>query len=122
MAFNQINKGKYSETTIKLKKSYEICSLIECTLKTGRTHQVRVHMNSINSSLVGDKLYGKNKANIYGKNKKNFNKFLLLKNFHRQALHAFTIGFTHPSTNKYLEFQSELPKDMLNLLEFVIKY
>ena len=66
MALNQSSNGKYSETSIKIKKSFEICSLVECTLKTGRTHQVRVHMNSINSPLIGDKLYGKNKKNRFG--------------------------------------------------------
>ena len=122
MSFNHTNKGKYSETLIKLKKSYQICSLVKCTLNTGRTHQVRVHMSSLDSPLIGDKLYGKNKTNKYGKDKKNFNKFLLLKNFYRQALHASTIGFNHPSTKKYLEFKSELPGDMFKLLEFVVKY
>lgn len=122
MAFNQNEKGKYSETIIKLKKSYNICSLIDCNLKTGRTHQIRLHMTSINCPLIGDKLYGKNRVNKYGKDKKNFNKFLFLKNFNRQALHAYKIGFTHPSTKKYLEFKSKLPQDMLKLLEFIVKY
>ena len=54
--------------------------------------------------------------------KKNFNKFLLLKNFHRQALHAYMIGFTHPTSKKTLAFKSELPEDMLKLLEFLFKY
>lgn len=122
MGFNQNGKGKYSETSIKIKKSFDICSLIECTLKTGRTHQVRLHMSNINSPLIGDKLYGKNKVNKYGKDKQNFNKFLLLKNFNRHALHAFKIGFIHPLTKKYLEFNSKLPEDMLKLLEFIVKY
>lgn len=122
MAFNQIKKGKYSETVIKLKKNYSICSLVECILKTGRTHQVRVHMNSINCPLIGDKLYGKNKINKYVKDKQNYHKFLILKNFNRQALHAHVIGFTHPSSKKYLEFKSNLPKDMSNLLDFLVKY
>ncbi len=70
MALNKTNIGKYSETFIKLKKSFVICSLIECTLKTGRTHQIRVHMNYINFPLVGDKIYGKNKIKIHSKDKK----------------------------------------------------
>ena len=114
--------GKYSETLVKLKKSFGIFSLIECTLKTGRTHQVRVHMNSINSPIVGDKLYGKNKQKIYSKDKKNINKFLLLKNFQRQALHAYMISFMHPKSKKTLKFETNLPDDMLKLLDFISKY
>ena len=117
-----MGKSEYSETFIKLKKNYEICSLIECTLKTGRTHQVRVHLSHINNPLIGDKLYGKNRVNTYGKEKKHFNRFLLLKNFERQALHAFNLGFIHPTKKKFIDFKSELPSDMLNLLEFIVKY
>jgi 23S rRNA pseudouridine1911/1915/1917 synthase len=79
-------------------------------------------MSNINSPLIGDKVYGKNKMNRYIKDKKNFNKFSFLKNFKRQALHAYFLGFVHPTTNKYVEFKSELPKDMLKLLEFLVKY
>jgi len=122
MTLNKLNNGKYSETSIKIIQSFGICSLIECTLKTGRTHQVRVHMNSIHYPLIGDKLYGKNKVSSYAKDKKNFNKFFPLKNFHRQALHAYAIGFIHPALKKILEFKSELPEDMLKLLEFLSKH
>ena len=65
MSLNQSQKGKFSSTKIKLINAYEIASLIECTLTTGRTHQVRVHMTSINSPLVGDKVYGKSKNNQF---------------------------------------------------------
>tara|TARA_B100001123_G_scaffold402476_1_gene490102 strand:- start:1621 stop:2592 length:972 start_codon:yes stop_codon:yes gene_type:complete len=122
MSLNKLNIGKFSETFIKIKKSFEICSLIECILNTGRTHQVRVHLTSINHPLIGDKLYGKNKVNSFGKDRKNFNRFLLLKNFQRQALHAHTLGFIHPTTKKKLIFESKMPHDMLKLLEFITKY
>jgi len=122
MAFNKIDEGKYSETLINLIKNYGICSLIECTLKTGRTHQVRLHLSNINYPLVGDKVYGTNKITKYGKDKKNFKNYLFLRNFQRQALHAYILGFVHPTTKKYVEFKSELPEDMLKLLEFVVKY
>ena len=65
--------------------------------------------------------YGKNKGNRYSKDKKNFNKFLLLKNFHRQALHAYVIGFVHPTLKKLVEFTSEFPEDMSRLLKLLSK-
>jgi len=61
MTLNQNKGGKFSQTIITLKKNFGICSIVECLLKTGRTHQVRLHMTSINNPIVGDKLNGKNK-------------------------------------------------------------
>jgi len=122
MSLNKNAKGKFSKTLITLKKTYKISSLIECELKTGRTHQVRLHMTSINYPIVGDKVYGKSKINQFGKNKDSFNQFLILKNFNRHALHAYHLGFQHPKSNKYIEFNSELPLDMKNLLDLLVKY
>jgi 23S rRNA pseudouridine1911/1915/1917 synthase len=122
MSLNNNGSGRYSKTHIKLIKSYEIASLVECKLETGRTHQVRLHMTSINSPLIGDKVYGKNKINQFSKNKNTFNKFLILKNFDRQALHAFHLGFRHPKTNNYIEYSNDIPKDMKNLLDLIVKY
>ena len=122
MALNNHNKGKYSATKIKLKKTYDIASLVECTLSTGRTHQIRLHMASINSPVIGDKVYGKYKFKKYEKNKDTFNKYLILKNFKRHALHAFHLGFNHPKSNKYIEFNNDLPEDMSNLLNLIVKY
>ena len=116
------SKGKYSKTKILLKKNFHIASLVECTLYTGRTHQIRLHLTSINSPLIGDKMYGKSKVNQYGKNRDNFNKFMILKNFERQALHASHLGFIHPRSNKKLIFNSKLPEDITNLLNLLVKY
>ena len=122
MSLNQNKKGKYSKTQIKLIASYQIASLIECKLETGRTHQVRLHMTSVNSPLIGDKVYGKSKINQFGKFKESFNKFLILKNFTRHALHAYHLGFKHPKSDIYLEFNNDLPKDMTDLLNLIVKY
>lgn len=77
-------------------------SLIECRLETGRTHQIRVHMASINHPLLGDE--------IYGPKSKPFNT-------NGQTLHAGVLGFMHPITNEYLEFKSELPEYFQNIIK-----
>ena len=122
MSLNNKQNGKFSKTEIKLIKSFENSSLIECSLHTGRTHQIRLHLTSINSPIVGDEIYGKNKTSKYGLDKKNFNKFLILKNFQRQALHAVHLGFFHPTLKKEMQFNSKLPEDMKNLLDLLLKY
>ena len=122
MTLFENKKGKYSETHTKINIKFKLCSLIECELKTGRTHQVRVHLSSIGNPIVGDKIYGKNKTNSFSKIKDNHNQFLLLKNFNRQALHAYFLGFKHPKTQKYMEFKSDLPLDFSNLLNYLSKY
>lgn len=122
MSLNNQENGKFSKTEIKLVKSFQNSSLIECILHTGRTHQIRLHLTSINSPIVGDEIYGKNKIGKYGLDKTTFNKFLILKNFQRQALHASHLGFFHPILKKNVEFTSKLPEDMKNLLDLLLKY
>ena len=122
MSLNQKGQGKYSKTDIVLKQSYKNSSLIECTLHTGRTHQIRLHLTSINSPIVGDDIYGKQKISKFGLEKDTFNKFLILKNFSRQALHATHLGFFHPTHKKNIEFNSNLPDDMQNLVNLLLKY
>ena len=122
MSLNNQEKGKFSKTKIKLIESFQNASLIECTLDTGRTHQIRLHLTSVDAPIVGDEIYGKNKISKYGLDKKNFNKFLILKNFPRQALHATHLGFFHPILNKSMEFNAKLPEDMRNLLDLLLKY
>tara|TARA_Y100001970_G_scaffold25950_1_gene31070 strand:+ start:14119 stop:15090 length:972 start_codon:yes stop_codon:yes gene_type:complete len=121
MAMVEERYGRYSETIIKIKKKYSICSLIECELKTGRTHQVRVHMNSVGSPIIGDKVYGK-KIKFEKKLNKERTKLIFLNSFSRQALHAYFIGFKHPKTGEYKEFISNLPQDFSELLENISKY
>ena len=114
--------GKKAITNYKTIKVFNIkdipkISLIECELETGRTHQIRVHLKYKGTSLIGDKQYGK--KNI--KFKKIDTKFLKkLNKLSGQALHAKTLEFTHPSTKKWVSFNSDLPegfKKILNLLE-----
>ena len=119
MSMTQNSGARYSETSITIKKKFKICSLIECELKTGRTHQIRVHLESIGCPLIGDQVYGKTKIKNY---KKHIEEYLILANFKRQALHAHLLGFFHPKNDKYVEFKSGLPKDFKELINYISKY
>ena len=122
MSLNNKGFGKYSKTDIKLEKTFGIASLVDCHLHTGRTHQIRLHLTSKNSPIIGDKIYGKSKINQFGKDKNTFNKFMILKNFERQALHAYHLGFDHPTSKKRMDFNIEIPEDFKNLIELLLKY
>lgn len=97
--------GKNAWTEFKVLKKILIdgkkCSLVEVNLKTGRTHQIRVHFSYLGWPLVGDKMY----------------KGMEVEGLNRQFLHAFFINFTHPRTGKNLELESELPQDLLAILD-----
>ena len=122
MSLNNKGFGKYSKTDIKLEKTFGIASIVDCHLHTGRTHQIRLHLTSKNSPIIGDKIYGKSKINQFGKDKNTFNKFMILKNFERQALHAYHLGFDHPTSKKRMDFDIEIPEDFKNLIELLLKY
>ena len=89
-------------------------SLIECQLETGRTHQIRVHMNFRGNSILGDKSYGKPKKKF-----KEINPSIEkeINNFNRQALHAKSLGFVHPKTKKEIFFEASRPKDFDTLIK-----
>lgn len=93
--------GKNAVTHYEVIKQLDDCAILEVKLETGRTHQIRVHMAYIGHPLLGDEVYsnGKNKYGFVG-----------------QALHAKILGFVHPSTNKYMEFSSNLPEEFQKLL------
>lgn len=88
-----VDGGKEAVTNFRVLERYTDHTLVECVLETGRTHQIRVHLNYINYPVVGDPKYGRKKTDTT----------------HGQFLHAKTLGFVHPTTNEYMEFDSELP-------------
>jgi 23S rRNA pseudouridine1911/1915/1917 synthase len=111
-------KGKTAITnykTLKVFQNFNLpkISLIECKLETGRTHQIRVHMNFKGNPILGDKSYGKSKRKF---KKIDFNIEKKINNFNRQALHAKSLGFIHPTTKKEIFFQARRPDDFNKLV------
>ena len=94
------SNGSYAVTEYSVIKELDGMSLIYLGLKTGRTHQIRVHMSYIGHPIIGDTLYGVSSSIIT-----------------RQALHACKISFIHPISKKYITFESDLPKDIESLLQ-----
>jgi 23S rRNA pseudouridine1911/1915/1917 synthase len=112
-------KGKMAITNYKTLKVFQNLnlpkiSLIECQLETGRTHQIRVHMNFKGNSILGDKSYGKTKRK-FKKIDPSLEK--IINNFNRQALHARSLGFIHPKTKKEMFFEAKRPKDFDTLIK-----
>lgn len=109
--------GKHAETLFSEIEQFEFASLVKLNLKTGRTHQIRVHMTHINHPIFGDPTYGGRKI-VYGSNLPKMKSRVdnLLSIIDRQALHAKTIGFIHPKTKEELVFNSKLPEDMKILI------
>lgn len=108
--------GKHAHTRYRLVRSFAsgCVSLVECRLSTGRTHQIRVHMTSIGHPLVGDQTYGRSRAAKLKAIPEPCRS--LLTSFPRQALHAYLLGFTHPSTGEVIRFESEVPSDISTLV------
>ena len=117
------SQGKRAVTHFRVLERFGYVTLVECILETGRTHQIRVHMNYIGHPLFNDDRYGGDqilKGTIYTKYKQFIdNCFKLLP---RHALHAKTLGFVHPRTKKQILLTSELPEDMTALIEKWRKY
>ena len=91
-------------------------ALLECRLHTGRTHQIRVHLSHLGAPLIGDPLYGKQRA-LQAGGPHAEDAAAAARAFPRQALHAAVLGFTHPITKQELRFESEAPEDMAGLLD-----
>jgi 23S rRNA pseudouridine1911/1915/1917 synthase len=110
-------EGKHAVTHWRMLERIGYVSLVECKLETGRTHQIRVHMKHIGHTLFGDVKYGGNrilKGTIYSKYKQFVENCLEI--LPRQALHAKTLGFTHPTTGERMFFDSDIPDDMVQVL------
>ena len=95
--------GKPALTWYRPLEIYAQCTLVECSLETGRTHQIRVHLASIGHPLVGDQVYGRRHSQ--------------LPDFHRQALHATRLGLVHPLTGLKMQWEVPMPPDMRDLVE-----
>ena len=104
MAVTVEGKSREAITHFKALKRFSGYTLVEATLHTGRTHQIRVHLAFIGYPIVGDQLYGHKRQGI---------------NINRQALHSYVLGFVHPSSKKYMEFSAPLPKDMQELIDYL---
>ncbi len=114
-------KGKKAITNYKTLKTFVLnevpkVSLVECKLETGRTHQIRVHLEYKGSSIIGDDKYGKKKLRFKKINEKFLN---YISELSGQLLHAKTLEFIHPRTNKWVKFNSNLPDHFQNILNFL---
>lgn len=110
--------GKTAITHYRVLERFGYVTLIECILETGRTHQIRTHMKHIGHPLFGDERYGGMEI-LRGQRSSTYKAFIqnCLNLCHRQALHAKTLGFVHPKTNREMNFTSDLPEDMQQLLQ-----
>ena len=121
--YDDPEKGKWSVTHYKVLERMGYVTLIECQLETGRTHQIRAHMKHIGHPLFSDATYGGDKilkGTVFSKYKQFVeNCFELMP---RQALHAQTLGFIHPTKRKYVHFEAPLPQDFEAALQKWRKY
>jgi 23S rRNA pseudouridine1911/1915/1917 synthase len=110
--------GKPAITHYKVLERFSYVTLIQCKLETGRTHQIRAHMKHIGHTLFNDERYGGDII-LKGTTFTKYKQFVenCFKALPRQALHAKTLGFQHPVTKEFLQFNSEMPEDMQLCLE-----
>ena len=110
--------GKPAITHYRVLERFGYTTLVECVLETGRTHQIRAHMKNIGHPLFADETYGGNEI-LRGQRSSTYKAFIqnCFKTCPRQALHAKTLGFVHPTTGKQMDFNSEWPEDFSNLID-----
>ena len=115
--------GKSAVTHYRVLERFGYTTLVECVLETGRTHQIRAHMKHIGHPIFGDERYGCTEI-LRGERSSSYKAYIqnCLKLCSRQALHARTLGFVHPSTGQQMDFSSPMPQDMDSLLEKWRKY
>ncbi len=116
-------RGRAAETAWRVKEQFQGFTLLEVDLKTGRTHQIRVHCAAMHHPIVGDKIYRPRKLEkTIARGHKQSDKILqLLKSVNRQMLHAWRLGITHPETETRMSFESPLPEDMAQLIKKIRK-
>ena len=116
--FEDGSEGKHAVTHYKVLERFDYVNLVECRLETGRTHQIRVHFQYIRHPLFNDPEYGGNQI-LRGTTFTKYKQFIqnCFKILPRQALHARSLGFVHPTTGKEMMFESEIPDDMQTVLE-----
>ncbi|RKQ50780.1 ribosomal large subunit pseudouridine synthase D [Roseivirga pacifica] len=118
VAIEDGSRGRHAITHYKVLKDLRYVSLIQCNLETGRTHQIRAHLKYLGHPLFNDETYGGNKV-LKGTQFSKYKAFVEngFKLMPRQALHAKSLGFVHPISNKFMQFDSELPQDFTAVLE-----
>ncbi|MEM7380612.1 MAG: RluA family pseudouridine synthase [Bacteroidota bacterium] len=116
--FPEGDQGKEAVTHYKVLERFGYVTLVSCTLETGRTHQIRVHMKHIGHTLFNDERYGGDKI-LKGTSFTKYKQFVdnAFKVLPRQALHAKTLGFKHPLSGEFMRFDSEIPEDMQECIE-----
>ncbi len=115
-------RGKIAITDYEIIEEFEILSLVKLNLKTGRTHQIRVHLSHIGHPVFGDETYGGRKPHcieLTSNIRARINN--MLRQMKRQALHAKVLGFVHPITKEKMRFESPLPEDIMNLIGYLSK-
>ena len=110
--------GKHAVTHYKVLERFGYVTLVSCKLETGRTHQIRVHMKHIGHTLFNDERYGGNLI-LKGTTFTKYKQFVdnCFKTLPRQALHAKTLGFEHPTTKEFMRFNTEIPQDLVDLIQ-----
>jgi len=121
--FEEEEEGRNATTHYKVIERFNYVTLVECTLETGRTHQIRIHFKHIGHPLFNDESYGGNEI-LKGTTFTKYKQFVqnCFKLLPRQALHARSLGFKHPTSGEFLFFDSEYPQDMAAVIEKWRKY